>query len=124
MNYRNLGNSGIKLSEIGLGGWLTFGHVANERTGRELIAAASDCGINFFDTANVYATGACETMWGELLGGIRPLILRAGDQGLFPDGRWSERPRPFAQAHHGAVRGQPETVGHRLHRPVPVPPLR
>ena len=68
MNYRNLGNSGIKLSEIGLGGWLTFGNVANERTGRELIETAFECGINFFDTANVYATGACETMWGQLLG--------------------------------------------------------
>ncbi len=68
MNYRNLGNSGIKLSEIGLGGWLTFGNVANKHTGRELIAAASECGINFFDTANVYAAGECEKMWGELLG--------------------------------------------------------
>jgi aryl-alcohol dehydrogenase-like predicted oxidoreductase len=68
MKYRRLGKSGIKLSEIGLGGWLTFGHVSNERTGRELIETAFECGINFFDTANVYATGACETMWGQLLG--------------------------------------------------------
>jgi aryl-alcohol dehydrogenase-like predicted oxidoreductase len=68
MKYRRLGNAGVKLSEIGLGGWLTFGHVSNERTGRELIDKAFDCGINFFDTANVYATGACETMWGQLLG--------------------------------------------------------
>jgi len=67
MNYRNLGTSGIKLSEIGLGGWLTFGNVANETTGRELIDTAFECGINFFDTANVYAAGACETMWGGLL---------------------------------------------------------
>ena len=68
MKYRRLGKSGIKLSEIGLGGWLTFGHVSNEHTGRELIDTAFECGINFFDTANVYATGACETMWGQLLG--------------------------------------------------------
>jgi aryl-alcohol dehydrogenase-like predicted oxidoreductase len=68
MNYRRLGKSGIKLSEIGMGGWLTFGHVSNESTGRELIDTAFECGINFFDTANVYATGACETMWGQLLG--------------------------------------------------------
>jgi len=68
MNYRHLGKSSIKLSEIGLGGWLTFGHVSNERTGRVLLVTAFECGINFFDTANVYATGACETMWGQLLG--------------------------------------------------------
>lgn len=67
MKYRRLGKSGVKLSEIGLGGWLTFGHIANETTGRELIDTAFSCGINFFDTANVYANGACESMWGQLL---------------------------------------------------------
>jgi voltage-dependent potassium channel beta subunit len=67
MKHRRLGKAGIKLSEIGLGGWLTFGHVSGERTGRALIDKAFESGINFFDTANVYATGACETMWGQLL---------------------------------------------------------
>lgn len=67
MKYRRLGKSGVKVSEIGLGGWLTFGNVANETSGRKLIDTAFDCGINFFDTANVYATGACESMWGDLL---------------------------------------------------------
>jgi len=67
MKYRRLGKSGVKLSEIGLGGWLTFGHIANETTGRELIDTAFGSGINFFDTANVYANGACESMWSQLL---------------------------------------------------------
>jgi len=67
MKYRRLGNSGLKLSEIGLGGWLTFGHVHNDRSGQALMAKAFDCGVNFFDTANVYAAGACESMWGQLL---------------------------------------------------------
>jgi len=67
MHYRRLGNSGLRLSEIGLGGWLTFGNVHDERSGRELMDRAFACGINFFDTANVYAAGACETMWGKLL---------------------------------------------------------
>ena len=67
MKYRRLGNAGIKLSEIGLGGWLTFGKTTGEETGARIIEAAFDCGINFFDTANVYAQGACETMWGQLL---------------------------------------------------------
>jgi len=67
MRYRRLGNSGLRLSEIGLGGWLTFGHVHDERSGRGVMDRAFACGINFFDTANVYAAGACETMWGKLL---------------------------------------------------------
>jgi len=68
MRYRHLGNSGLRLSEIGLGGWLTFGHVHDERSGRAVIDRAFDCGVNFFDTANVYAAGECEQMWGRLLG--------------------------------------------------------
>ncbi len=67
MKYRRLGNAGVKLSEIGLGGWLTFGKTTGEKTGQQLIDTAFECGINFFDTANVYATGACESMWGKLL---------------------------------------------------------
>ena len=67
MKYRRLGTAGVKLSEIGLGGWLTFGKTTGEDAGRDIIDAAFDCGVNFFDTANVYATGACELMWGELL---------------------------------------------------------
>ena len=67
MRYRRLGNSGVRLSEIGLGGWLTFGRVHDERSGREVMDQAFDCGINFFDTANVYAAGECEAMWGQLL---------------------------------------------------------
>ena len=67
MKYRRLGNAGVKLSEIGLGGWLTFGKTTGEATGRALIETAFARGINFYDTANVYAQGACETMWGDLL---------------------------------------------------------
>jgi aryl-alcohol dehydrogenase-like predicted oxidoreductase len=67
MRYRRLGRSGLQLSEIGLGGWLTFGHVHDERSGRAVIDRSFECGVNFFDTANVYAGGACETMWGGLL---------------------------------------------------------
>ena len=68
MRYRRLGNSGLRLSEVGLGGWLTFGHVHDERSGRAVIDRAFDSGVNFYDTANVYAAGECEKMWGRLLG--------------------------------------------------------
>src|SRR6185503_7105680 len=66
-NYRRLGDSGVKLSEIGLGGWLTFGNVLEQERARVIMNKAFDCGINFFDTSNAYARGKCEEAWGELL---------------------------------------------------------
>lgn len=67
MKYRRLGSAGVKLSEIGLGGWLTFGHIHDKRSGQAIMDTAFDCGINFFDTANAYAAGDCESLWGSLL---------------------------------------------------------
>jgi voltage-dependent potassium channel beta subunit len=71
MNYRRLGDAGVKLSEIGLGGWLTFGNALEQAQGRAVMDRAFDLGINFFDTANAYGRGRCESMWGELLAGRR-----------------------------------------------------
>jgi voltage-dependent potassium channel beta subunit len=67
MQYRRLGDAGIKLSEIGLGGWLTFGNAIEQRQAEEVMNAAFERGINFLDTANGYARGKCEESWGELL---------------------------------------------------------
>jgi voltage-dependent potassium channel beta subunit len=67
MRYRKLGNSGLKISEIALGGWLTFGNAVEDEAAREIIATAFDLGINFFDTANVYAQGKCEEFLGAAL---------------------------------------------------------
>src|SRR5215217_3530625 len=67
MQYRRLGDAGVKLSEIGLGGWLTFGNAIDVQRAAAVMGAAFDRGINFFDTANVYARGRCEEVWGELL---------------------------------------------------------
>jgi aryl-alcohol dehydrogenase-like predicted oxidoreductase len=67
MNYRILGASDLRVSEIALGSWLTFG-VGVERTAAEAcVAAAFDAGINFIDTANVYGRGAAESFLGEVL---------------------------------------------------------
>jgi aryl-alcohol dehydrogenase-like predicted oxidoreductase len=69
MNYRRLGSSGLEVSEISLGSWLTFaGGVGFEQT-RACTDAAFEAGINFFDTANVYGRGAAESAWGEILAG-------------------------------------------------------
>lgn len=67
MQYRQLGSSDLRVSEISLGSWLTYsGGVAAEQT-RACTEAAFDAGINFFDTANVYGNGAAESAWGEIL---------------------------------------------------------
>jgi aryl-alcohol dehydrogenase-like predicted oxidoreductase len=69
MRYRQLGDSGIEVSEIALGSWLTYsGGVGKDQT-VACTNAAFDAGITFFDTANVYGRGASETAWGEILAG-------------------------------------------------------
>src|SRR5277367_6145768 len=69
MNFRKLGSSGIEVSEISLGSWLTYsGGVAREQS-EACVKAAFDAGINFIDTANVYGRGASETLLGEALAG-------------------------------------------------------
>ncbi len=67
MNYRRLGRTGLKLSELSLGSWVTYGNQMNEAVARECMAAAYDVGVNFFDNAEVYAKGAAETIMGEAL---------------------------------------------------------
>jgi aryl-alcohol dehydrogenase-like predicted oxidoreductase len=70
VKLRPLGDSGIEVSEIALGSWLTYsGGVEREQT-EACTRAAFDAGINFFDTANVYGRGAAEEAWGEILQGF------------------------------------------------------
>jgi aryl-alcohol dehydrogenase-like predicted oxidoreductase len=67
MHYRRLGRSGLKISEISLGAWVTFGNQIEEKTASELIHAAYDAGVNFFDNADIYANGQAETVMGEAI---------------------------------------------------------
>ncbi|KAE8154351.1 NADP-dependent oxidoreductase domain-containing protein [Aspergillus avenaceus] len=67
MLYRRVGNSGLHVSAIGLGGWLTFGgHVDDEMT-FNCMKQAYDCGVNFFDTAESYANGESEIIMGQAI---------------------------------------------------------
>jgi len=67
VNLRKLGSSGIEVSEISLGSWLTYsGGVAREQA-QACVKAAFEAGINFIDTANVYGAGAAESLLGEVL---------------------------------------------------------
>jgi voltage-dependent potassium channel beta subunit len=67
MQYRRLGASGLKVSEVCLGSWLTYGNATEDRTAQACVEKAYDLGINFFDTANVYARGEAETVMGRAL---------------------------------------------------------
>lgn len=67
MRYRRLGNSGLKISEIGLGSWLTYGDSIDRDNATNIIHHAYDKGINFFDTANAYSNGEAEMVVGEAL---------------------------------------------------------
>ena len=67
MHYRRLGHSGLKVSEISLGSWITFGCQIDEKTSSDLIHAAYDLGINFFDNADVYANGQAEIVMGKAI---------------------------------------------------------
>lgn len=67
MKYRRLGRTGLKVSEISLGSWLTYGGYVERENAVNSIKTAYDLGINFFDTANVYEKGAAEVLVGETL---------------------------------------------------------
>ncbi len=67
MKYRHLGKAGIQVSELSFGSWVTFGHQLDLKPTVELMAAAYDAGVNFFDNAEVYAGGKSEEMMGKAL---------------------------------------------------------
>ncbi|MGB3016276.1 MAG: aldo/keto reductase family protein [Ignavibacteria bacterium] len=84
MKYRRLGNCGAKVSIIGLGSWLTLGGAVDEKTGKKLIRIALDSGINFFDSADVYALGKAEQFYGKVLSGIKRQDLFLASKCFWP----------------------------------------
>uniref|UniRef100_A0A8W8KA58 NADP-dependent oxidoreductase domain-containing protein n=3 Tax=Magallana gigas TaxID=29159 RepID=A0A8W8KA58_MAGGI len=67
VTYRNLGKSGLRVSSIGLGTWVTFGGQVTDEVAEEILTLAYESGINFFDTAEVYAAGKAEITLGNIL---------------------------------------------------------
>ena len=67
MKYRLLGSSDLRVSEISLGSWLTYGVGVEADNAKACVDRAFELGINFIDTANVYGRGAAETFLGEAL---------------------------------------------------------
>ena len=71
MEYRRLGSSGLQLSALSFGAWVTFGNRVGRSEARNLIALAYDRGINFFDNAETYAAGEAERVMGDVLADLR-----------------------------------------------------
>lgn len=67
MEYRHLGKAGIRVSELSLGSWITFHNQADVTAAKEMMAAAYDAGVNFFDNAEAYAKGRSEEVMGAAL---------------------------------------------------------
>ena len=81
MNYQKLGRTGLKVSEICLG-TMTFGDHVSESNAQEILGVALDAGINFIDTADIYADGRSEEIVGKLLKGRRDSVVLATKVGF------------------------------------------
>ncbi len=71
MQYRRLGHSGLQLSELSLGSWVTYHNQVDSALAREMMAAAYDAGVNFFDNAEAYALGKSEVVMGEAIKALK-----------------------------------------------------
>jgi len=86
VRYRKLGRTGLEISEISLGSWLTFGGSVDKQRSIELIRRAFDLGVNFFDTANVYSSGRAEEVVGKALAPLPRDRVVVGTKLFFPVG--------------------------------------
>jgi len=84
MHYRRLGKTGIKVSEISLGAWVTFGEQISEKTATDLVHVAYDQGVNFFDNADVYAKGRAEEVLGRAIKHLARETLVISSKVFFP----------------------------------------
>ena len=98
MHYRRLGRSGLKVSEISLGSWVTIGSQIDEQTSIDLFHAAHDAGVNFFDNADIYANGQAEIVMGKAIQGLP----REGDV-IRPLGRFGDNGQRFLVRHDRLV---------------------
>ncbi len=129
MNYRNLGRSGLQVSEIALGSWLTLGSSVDAAATEEIVQRAWDLGINFFDSADAYARGRAEEVLGRALRAIPRHHAVIATKAFFP---MSERPndRGLSRKHlFESVEASLRRLGtdyldlHQCHRPDPATPL-
>jgi len=84
MHYRRLGKLGIKVSEISLGTFVTFGNQIDDKTASDLVHSAFEHGVNFFDSADVYAKGRAEEVLGHAIADIPRENLILASKVFFP----------------------------------------
>lgn len=71
MHYRRLGQSGLQVSQLSLGSWVTYANQVNVKAAKEMLALAMDRGVNFFDNAEVYASGKSEEVMGDAIKALK-----------------------------------------------------
>ena len=129
MRYRKLGTWGLKISEIGLGSWLTYGGYVEEEKAIACNHRAFELGVNFFDTANVYRRGAAEEVTGRALKDFRRDDYVLATKVYFPMGegpndRGLSRKHIMEQCHASLRRLGVDYVDlYQCHRPDPNTPL-
>ncbi|MEP0767164.1 MAG: aldo/keto reductase family protein [Fimbriimonadia bacterium] len=129
MEYRRLGKWGVRVSEVGLGSWLTFGGSLDEANSEKVILHAYENGINFFDTANAYYKGAAEQVLGKTLKALPRESLFVATKVFFPmdkgpNDRGLSRKHVFEQCHASLKRLQMEYIDlYQCHRPDPDTPI-
>ena len=130
MQTRRVGRSGLQVSEVGLGTWLTLGSKLDDAAAGMLVECAYDLGINFFDTADIYVNGAAERSLGRALRNIPRQHVVVATKCFFP---MSERPGDsgLSRKHiFDSVEGSLRRLGtdyidlHQCHRADPEVPLR
>jgi aryl-alcohol dehydrogenase-like predicted oxidoreductase len=99
MNFRYLGNSGLKISEITYGNWLTHGSQVENDVAAQCVQAALDAGISTFDTADVYANTKAETVLGEALKGERRESLEIFTKVYWPTGPGGKNDTGLSRKH-------------------------
>ncbi len=130
MNYRRLGGSGLKVSELSLGAWVTYGGQVGEEVAVKCMSRAYDAGVNFFDNAEAYASGNAETVMGNVIKKLgwhrEDLVLSSkvfwGGEG--PNDKGLSRKHVFEACRNSLKRLQLEYLDlFFCHRPDPSTPI-
>ena len=129
MDYRHLGASGVRVSEISLGSWLTYGGYVAEEAAVACVHRALELGINFFDTANVYMRGGAEEVVARALRGVDRDDYVLATKVFFPMGDGPNdsglsRKHVMEQCERSLRRLETEYVDlYQCHRPDPDTPV-
>jgi len=129
VEYRRLGQSGLKVSTVGLGTWLNFGNFLDDRAAKGLVRRALDGGINLIDLADVYAEGKAEEQVGRVLEGVRRESYVLATKAFFPIGpgpndRGLSRKHLFESVHASLRRLRTDSIDlFQCHRHDPETPV-